>query len=65
MNATATDTSPEFLRDAMITKIKEAGYTLSPSVERALRTVERHVFCSRRDVGGGVRERHRGHEAGG
>jgi protein-L-isoaspartate(D-aspartate) O-methyltransferase len=44
MNATATDTSPEFLRDAMITKIKDAGYTLSPTVEQALRAVERHIF---------------------
>jgi protein-L-isoaspartate(D-aspartate) O-methyltransferase len=44
MNATATDTSPKLLRDAMITKIKDAGYTLSPAVEQALRAVERHVF---------------------
>jgi protein-L-isoaspartate(D-aspartate) O-methyltransferase len=44
MNATATATSPESLRDAMITKIKDAGYTLSPDVERALRSVERHLF---------------------
>ncbi len=44
MNATATDTSPEFLRDAMITKIKDAGYTLSPTIEQALRAVERHLF---------------------
>lgn len=44
MNATATDTSPEFLRDAMITKVKDAGHTLSPAVEQAPRAVERHVF---------------------
>lgn len=41
MNATATDTSPEFLRDAMITKIKDAGYTLSPTVERRRRSQQR------------------------
>jgi protein-L-isoaspartate(D-aspartate) O-methyltransferase len=44
MNATATDTSPESLRDAMITKIKDDGYTLSPTIEQALRAVERHLF---------------------
>lgn len=44
MNATAADTSPEFLRAVMITKIKDAGYTLSPTVEQALRAVERHLF---------------------
>ncbi|MGH4017793.1 MAG: hypothetical protein ACRDT0_00830 [Pseudonocardiaceae bacterium] len=44
MNATATATSPESLRDAMITKIKDVGYILSPEVERALRSVERHLF---------------------
>lgn len=44
MNATATTTSPESLRDAMITKIKDAGYVLDPDVEGALRSVERHLF---------------------
>jgi protein-L-isoaspartate(D-aspartate) O-methyltransferase len=28
----------------MATKIKDAGYTLSPTVERALRSVEGHTF---------------------
>lgn len=44
MNTTATTTSPESLRNTMITKVKDAGYTLSLDVERALRSVERHVF---------------------
>lgn len=44
MNATATETSPESLRDAMITKIKDAGYPLRDEVERALRSVQRHLF---------------------
>lgn len=42
--AISTDTSPEALRDAMITRIRETGYPLSSSVEEALRTVERHRF---------------------
>ncbi|NKQ55623.1 methyltransferase, FxLD system [Amycolatopsis sp. K13G38] len=42
--ATSTDTSPESLRDAMIARIKDAGYTLSRSVEGAMRAVERHPF---------------------
>ncbi len=42
MNAAAT--SAESLREAMIAKIKDVGYTLSSAVENALRTVERHVF---------------------
>lgn len=28
----------------MIAKVKDAGYTLCPAVERALRTVHRHLF---------------------
>jgi protein-L-isoaspartate(D-aspartate) O-methyltransferase len=45
MNAiTSTPTSPEALRDAMIARIKDIGYTLSESVEDALRAVERHTF---------------------
>jgi hypothetical protein len=42
--ATSTDTSPESLRDAMIARIKDAGYTLSRSVEGAMRAVKRHRF---------------------
>lgn len=34
------------LRDSMIRTIRDAGYTLSPRVEHALRTVERHIFAS-------------------
>lgn len=41
---TSTDTSPEALRDAMITQITDRGYTVSGPVEQALRTVERHAF---------------------
>jgi protein-L-isoaspartate(D-aspartate) O-methyltransferase len=34
------------LRDSMILAIRDAGYTLSPRVEHALCTVERHIFAS-------------------
>jgi protein-L-isoaspartate(D-aspartate) O-methyltransferase len=44
MNVTDTGTSPDALREAMITRIKELGYTLSAPVEQALRAVERHAF---------------------
>lgn len=45
MNATTSaNTSPEALRDRMITQIKDRGYTLSGRVEQTLRTVERHAF---------------------
>lgn len=45
MNATtATDTSPEALRDAMIMRITGLGYVLSGPVEAALRAVERYAF---------------------
>ncbi|MCK2245208.1 MULTISPECIES: methyltransferase, FxLD system [unclassified Crossiella] len=44
MNGTAAETSPELLQDAMITKITDAGYTLSPRAEQALRAVDRHLF---------------------
>jgi protein-L-isoaspartate(D-aspartate) O-methyltransferase len=48
MNATTSaDTSPEALREAMITRIEDVGYTLSRSVEEALRAVERHAFVPR------------------
>jgi protein-L-isoaspartate(D-aspartate) O-methyltransferase len=40
----ATTTSPDTLRDTMITQVKDRGYTLSGPVEQALRTVERHAF---------------------
>jgi protein-L-isoaspartate(D-aspartate) O-methyltransferase len=41
---TSTHTSPEALRDAMIRRIKDIGYTVSGPVEDALRAVERHAF---------------------
>jgi protein-L-isoaspartate(D-aspartate) O-methyltransferase len=44
MNTTVTASSGESLLDAMITKIKDVSYTLSLDVQRALRSVERHVF---------------------
>lgn len=44
MNATVTEASPESLREAMITKIKDAGYSLRDEVEHALRSVQRHLF---------------------
>lgn len=44
MDTTTADLSPEQLREAMITRIKEAGYRLSGPVEETLRTVPRHDF---------------------
>ncbi|GAA1311754.1 methyltransferase, FxLD system [Saccharothrix xinjiangensis] len=43
MTAT-TDTPPEDLRDRMVDHIAEAGHLRSATVERALRTVPRHLF---------------------
>lgn len=43
-SSTSTDASPGALREAMITRIKDLGYTLSGPVEQALRAVERHAF---------------------
>lgn len=43
MNATATPT-PESLRAAMVDRVKAAGWPQEPSVERAMRTVPRHLF---------------------
>ncbi len=43
MTAT-TDTQPEDLRNRMVDRIDAAGYLRSASVERALRTVPRHLF---------------------
>jgi protein-L-isoaspartate(D-aspartate) O-methyltransferase len=44
MNATSTAASPEALREAMVTNMKEAGCALSRAVEEAFRAVERHAF---------------------
>lgn len=44
MSTASSEASTESLRDGMIAEITNAGYTLTPKVERALRTVERHVF---------------------
>lgn len=41
---TSAETQSETLRNAMITKIKDAGYTLTAAVEQALRAVHRHIF---------------------
>lgn len=41
---TSAETLSETLRNAMITKIKDAGYTLTAAVEQALRAVQRHIF---------------------
>lgn len=43
MTAT-TDTQPEDLRNRMVEHIDAAGHLHSASVERALRTVPRHLF---------------------
>lgn len=45
MSTSATEASPDAQRQAMITKIKDAGYTLTFDVEHALRSVERHLFA--------------------
>ncbi len=44
MNLTTTDMSPEAQREALIGKVKEAGYARNGAVEDALRTVERHHY---------------------
>lgn len=44
MNTAAPADTPEALREAMITRIKDLGYPLSEPVETALRAVERHAF---------------------
>jgi hypothetical protein len=44
MNTMGTATSPESLRNAMVTKVKDAGHALGLDVEPALRSVQRHVF---------------------
>ncbi len=41
---TATDTQPEDLRNNLVDHIREAGHLGSSSIERALRTVPRHLF---------------------
>jgi protein-L-isoaspartate(D-aspartate) O-methyltransferase len=44
MNVTTADMSPEALREALIDKVKEAGYARSRTVEDVLRAVERHHY---------------------
>lgn len=44
MNITTTEMSPESLREALVDKVKEAGYARTQAVEDALRAVERHHY---------------------
>ncbi|MGH3977029.1 MAG: methyltransferase domain-containing protein, partial [Pseudonocardiaceae bacterium] len=44
MTTTATDTQPEDLCNNLVDYIREAGHLHSSGIERALRTVPRHLF---------------------
>lgn len=50
MDIDTTTPSPEALREAMVERVKRAGYVRSGGVERALLAVPRHVFVPEADL---------------